>query len=67
MSLAPERLQRVVVIGTSCSGKTMLARRLTEILGRRRVELDALNWGPNWIARPKEEFRRLIEEATSPP
>jgi adenylate kinase family enzyme len=56
-------LRRVVVVGTSCSGKTTLARRLAAILGSPHVELDALHWQPNWVKRPAEEFRRLVEQS----
>ena len=43
---------RVVVVGTSCSGKTTLARRLASLLGSPHFELDALHWGPEWTPRP---------------
>ena len=61
--LSAEDLQRVVVIGTSCSGKTTFAKRLAETLNREHIELDAINWLPEWTARPPQEFRRLVEEA----
>jgi hypothetical protein len=52
---ARSNLIRVVVVGTSCSGKTTFARRLAGILGARHVELDSLYWGPEWTPRP--DFR----------
>jgi len=45
-------LTRVVVVGTSCSGKTTLARRLARILATEHVELDSLYWGPEQTPRP---------------
>ena len=57
-------VQRIVVVGTTGSGKTTLAGQLSERLGLPHVELDALNWGPNWTQRPHEEFRALVAEAT---
>jgi adenylate kinase family enzyme len=54
---------RVVVIGTSCVGKTTFARSLAGVLNLPHVELDALYWQPNWIPRPSEEFRALTAEA----
>jgi adenylate kinase family enzyme len=56
-------MRRVAVIGNSCSGKTTFARRLAERLGVPHVELDALNWGPDWTEAPPVEFRQRVEEA----
>lgn len=58
-------LDRTLVVGTSCCGKTTLARRLGGILGSRHIELDALHWGPDWTAKPDEEFRSALAEAVS--
>ena len=56
-------MKRVVVVGTSCSGKTTLARRLSPILGVPHIELDAIHWKPDWEPRSPEEFRQLVGEA----
>lgn len=58
-------LQRVAVIGTSCSGKTTFARELSAILGASHIELDALYWQPRWVERRAAEFRALVERETS--
>jgi adenylate kinase family enzyme len=57
-------LQRIVVVGTTGSGKTTMASRLSDRLGFPHIELDALYWGPNWQMRPQEEFRAAVEQAT---
>src|SRR5207249_1804530 len=49
-------MRRVVVIGTSGSGKTTLARELARHLCVPHVELDAINWKPNWTPTPTEEM-----------
>jgi adenylate kinase family enzyme len=59
-------LERVIVVGTSCSGKTTFSALLAEVLRCPHIQLDALYWGPNWVAKPTDEFRRLVEEAVSP-
>ncbi len=59
-------LKRVVVIGTSCSGKTTLARALAKLLNVGHIELDAIHWQLNWSPRPLEEFRALTTEAVIP-
>jgi adenylate kinase family enzyme len=51
----PYRPARVLVAGTSGSGKLTLARHLAAVLELRYVELDALHHGQNWTPRP--EFR----------
>jgi adenylate kinase family enzyme len=60
------QLKRVVVIGTSGSGKTVFACDLAGRLKVRHVELDSVYWGPNWTPTPKEEFRSLASEAVAP-
>jgi len=51
----PVNLARVVVVGTSCSGKTTFAHQLASKLNMECVELDALYWGPGWTPRPTFE------------
>lgn len=58
---------RVHVIGMSCSGKTTLAHRLAKAAGANMVDLDALNWLPNWVAlndTNKDELERRFRSAT---
>jgi len=54
---------RIVVVGTSASGKTSFSRSLAQALGRPHVELDALHWGPGWTARP--DFAELVAAAVN--
>jgi adenylate kinase family enzyme len=56
-------LDRVVVVGTSCSGKSTFARALAGTLGHPHIELDLLHWLPDWKERPNEEFRSLVSDA----
>jgi adenylate kinase family enzyme len=58
---------RVVVVGTSGSGKTTFARTLAERLAVPHVELDALHWAPAWTERPDPEFRALVRDAVAAP
>jgi adenylate kinase family enzyme len=58
---------KIAVVGTSGSGKTTVARRLAKHHGVPHVELDALNWGPNWSGASAEEFRARVNEALSSP
>ncbi len=62
----PTVLQRVVVIGCSCAGKTSFARGLANELGIPNIELDALHWLPDWVQRPTKDFRELADQAVVP-
>lgn len=61
----PAFLERVVVIGTSCAGKSTFALHLARTLGHSSFDLDPLYWGPNWVAKPAQEFRSLTAQAAS--
>lgn len=56
-------MQRVVVTGSTGSGKTTFAAALAGALGGPHVELDGLNWDPNWTPAPPELFRARVEAA----
>jgi adenylate kinase family enzyme len=60
-------MERVVVIGTSCAGKTTLARRVAQAIGSPHVELDAIHWLPGWVEAPEEEFRSAVRKRTEGP
>jgi adenylate kinase family enzyme len=56
--------QRIVVVGTTSSGKSTLAKALSERLGFKFIELDALHWEPNWRMAELEVFRERVRKAT---
>lgn len=56
--------KRLVVIGVTSSGKSTLAENLAKRFDMRFVELDALNWEPNWQVAPLEVFRERVTRAT---
>ncbi len=58
-------MQRINVVGTSCSGKTTLARALARRFSLPYVELDALFWGADWIPVADETFREGVSVAVA--
>jgi len=57
-------MNRVVVIGSSCSGKSTFSKRLSSIINVEHIELDQLHWLPDWQERSDEQFRELVNKAT---
>lgn len=55
-----ETLARIHVVGTSGTGKSVLAARLSAMLGAPLVELDDLHWLPGWRERARDEFRARL-------
>ena len=60
-------MQRVLVMGSSGSGKSTFARRLSEIAGIPFVSLDALYWKPGWVASDNAEFGQRVAEIARQP
>ena len=58
-------MERLIIIGTSCTGKTTLARQMARILDVPCIELDAIHWKPGWQPRPVNEFRQMVNEVAA--
>lgn len=58
-------MERIVVVGTSGTGKTTVGKRVADILGLPHIELDSLHWGPDWQPREAEAFERSVTQAVS--
>jgi adenylate kinase family enzyme len=63
--ILPAAMERTIVVGTTGSGKTTLARRLSTILDVPHIELDSLYWGPDWQPRDLEQFRVDVAAAVA--
>jgi adenylate kinase family enzyme len=58
---------RIYVVGTSGSGKTVLAEKLADQLGLEHVQLDALYWGPGWSESDRASFAERARAVTAQP
>lgn len=56
-------MKRIVVLGTTGSGKSTLSEQLSGLLGLPYVELDALHWLPDWQMQETEVFRQQVSDA----
>jgi len=59
--------KRIVIIGTTSTGKSTLAEKLAKRFDLHYIDLDALHWEPNWTEAPLEVFRERVEIATPVP
>lgn len=53
-------MKRVLVLGSSGSGKSTFARELGERLGIEAIHLDSYYWQPNWTSTPPEEWDKKL-------
>lgn len=58
-------LRRIVVVGTSCTGKSTLAAQLAGTLDATCIDLDAIHFGPDWSTDPTEVFREKVARAVA--
>src|SRR5258708_5612338 len=54
---------RISIVGPTGSGKTTLARQVSQKLGIAHIEFDALHWESNWTEASTETFRARLEIA----
>jgi len=54
--------RRILIYGVTGSGKTHLARRLSDVTGIPWHSVDDLTWEPHWQEVPADEQRRRISE-----
>lgn len=57
--------RRIVVVGSSSTGKSTLGTRLAALTGFPYVELDALHWEANWTPAETDVFRARVAAALS--
>ena len=58
-------MRRVVVGGSTSSGKSTFARALATRMNVPLIELDEIRHGPNWTETPDDRFRELVGARTS--
>lgn len=61
--MSPFSYRRIVIIGTTSSGKSTLAKKLAEKIHAEHIELDALHWEPNWVEAPDDVMRERVAKA----
>lgn len=59
--------RRVLIYGVTGSGKTTLARKLSEVTSLPWYSVDDLTWEPGWVEVGNDEQRRRISEICARP
>ncbi|MBK22634.1 MAG: adenylate kinase [Halobacteriovorax sp.] len=57
-------MKKILVVGSSCTGKTSTARLIEKELGIPFTDMDDLFWKPNWGESSEEELRLKMTKAT---
>lgn len=57
-------MQKIIVVGSSCSGKTSTGRLIEKHSGIPFIDLDDVFWKPGWQGTDDDEFREKIDKIT---
>jgi len=60
-------MKRVIIVGRGASGKSTLARRLSEISQLPMTELDKIFWQPGLLATPRKQWIVIQEKLAAEP
>jgi adenylate kinase family enzyme len=60
-------MERVLIIGCSGAGKSVLASRLSDVLGLPIIHLDQHYWRPGWIAPDRATWTAQVEALITQP
>ncbi|PHV12201.1 hypothetical protein [Chitinimonas sp. BJB300] len=60
-------MRRIWITATTGTGKTTLARELSQRWDLAHIELDALYWGPDWQPAKPDVFRQRVAQAIQAP
>lgn len=54
-------MKKILIIGSGGAGKSTFARRLHAATNVELIHLDKLQWKPNWVETPKDEWQKTVE------
>jgi len=57
--------KKIIITGTTCSGKTTLGKKLSKKLNIPQIDLDDIHFLPNWIEKDAEKFIEDVNNETN--
>ena len=54
--------RKIIITGTSCTGKTTLGKQLSKELSIVQIDLDDVHFLPNWVEKEDEQFIKEIND-----
>ncbi len=48
--------RKIIITGVTCSGKTVLGKKISKKLSIPQIDLDEINFLPNWIEKDRKQF-----------
>jgi adenylate kinase family enzyme len=61
-TVVTHRVKKILIVGSSGAGKSILSRRLGEVTGLPVIHLDKYHWRPGWTEPSKEVWREQVAE-----
>ncbi|MFY0631303.1 MAG: AAA family ATPase [Flavobacteriaceae bacterium] len=55
-------MKKIIITGTTCTGKTTLGKKLMKEISVPQIDLDDLHFLPNWVEKEK---RRFVEDVNN--
>lgn len=55
--------RKIIITGTSCTGKTSLGKRLAKELSIIQIDLDDLHFLPNWVEKENDLFIKEVNDS----
>lgn len=63
--MTEQHLTRIVIIGSSCAGKSTFGAAIAAKTGLKHTQLDELHWLPEWQPRSKDDFCQRVQAAAA--
>ncbi|MFK8061333.1 MAG: AAA family ATPase [Polaribacter sp.] len=57
--------RKIIITGTTCTGKTTLGKKLAKEFSIKQIDLDDIHFLPNWVEKDNDEFVKDVIAETN--